>query len=241
MRYCTMTNRGSRPVNEDSVGVTEQGGLACFVVADGLGGHGMGDAASQLAVRAFDETFSGSGEKSLPELLSDAFLRAQADILREQRRLGAPSQMKTTAVALALRNGQAAWGHIGDSRLYAFERGKVKLRTLDHSVPQMLALSREISEKEIRGHPDRNRLLRVLGTAGEPPRFELSEARPVGRIQAFLLCSDGFWELITEKEMGKMLKKSRTPGEWLEQMRAAAERQGGSTDMDNYSAVAVML
>ena len=241
MRYCTMTNRGSRPVNEDSIGITEHGYLTCFVLADGLGGHGMGDIASQLAVKAFDKVFSSPEGKPLPELLSDAFLRAQADILQEQQRLGAPSQMKTTTVALAIQNGQAVWGHIGDSRLYVFERGKVKLRTLDHSVPQMLVLSREISEKDIRGHPDRNRLLRVLGDAGEPPRFELSEVQPVNRVQAFLLCSDGFWEFITEKEMGKMLKKFRTPGEWLDQMREVVEQKGRSTDMDNYSAIAVML
>lgn len=241
MYYSTITNPGARPVNEDSIGVTEHGDLTCFVVADGLGGHGMGDAASQLAVKAFDKVFSAPEGKPLPELLSDAFLRAQADILREQRRAGAPSQMKTTAVALAVQNGQAVWGHIGDSRLYAFARNKVKTHTLDHSVPQMLVLSGEIKEKAIRGHPDRNRLLRVLGVAGEPPRFELSELHRIDQFQAFLLCSDGFWELITEKEMEKLLKKSRSPEEWLEQMRTVVEDRGRGTDMDNYSAVAVIL
>lgn len=241
MHYCTITNQGTRPVNEDSVGVIEHGDLICFVLADGLGGHGKGEVASQLAVCAFDAVFSAPEGKPLPELLSDAFLRAQADILREQQRAGAPSQMKTTAVALVVQNGQSAWGHIGDSRLYAFARDKVKNRTLDHSVPQMLVLSGEIREKAIRGHPDRNRLLRVLGVAGEPPRFELSELHRIDQFQAFLLCSDGFWELITEKEMGKLLKKSRSPEEWLEQMRTVVENQGHGTDMDNYSAIAIIL
>ena len=240
MQYDTISKPGGRDVNEDSVSVTESKGHTCFVVADGLGGHGGGDVASQLAVRAFETVFSGS-EGPPAELLSQAFARAQADILQEQQRLGLPSQMKTTVVALVLQDGQAIWGHIGDSRLYAFERGKVKLRTLDHSVPQMLVLSREISEKDIRGHPDRNRLLRVLGIAGELPRYELSEVQLTGQIQAFLLCSDGFWELITEKEMGKMLKKSRTPMEWLKQMQEIVEQRGQGTDMDNYSAIAVML
>lgn len=241
MHYYTITNQGSRSVNEDSTGVTEHGDLTCFVLADGLGGHGMGDAASQLAVKAFDEVFSSSSGKPLPELLSDAFLRAQADILQEQQRTGAPSQMKTTAVALAVQNGQAVWGHIGDSRLYAFARNKVKTRTLDHSVPQMLVLSGEIKEKAIRGHPDRNRLLRVLGVAGDPPRFELSELHRIDQFQAFLLCSDGFWELITEREMGKLLKRSRSPEEWLGQMRTVVEDRGRGTDMDNYSSIAVIV
>ena len=241
MYYHTITNQGGRPVNEDSIGITEYGGLVCFLVADGLGGHGKGEVASRLAAQAFDEVFSSPEEKSLTELLSDAFLRAQADILREQRRLGTASQMKTTAVALAIQNGQAVWGHIGDSRLYVFAKHRVKERTLDHSVPQMLVLSGEIRERKIRKHPDRNRLLRVLGIAGDPPRFELSESQPLNQIQAFLLCSDGFWELVTEREMGKLLKRSRTPEEWLGQMKAIVEKRGQGTDMDNYSAIAVIL
>lgn len=241
MRYRTITNQGGRSVNEDSIGVTECGDLACFVVADGLGGHDKGEVASRLAVQAFDEVFSAPEGKALTELLSDAFLRAQEDILREQRRVGAAPQMKTTAVALAIQNGKAVWGHIGDSRLYVFVKHRVKERTLDHSVPQMLALSREIRERDIRNHPDRNRLLRVLGDAGDPPRFELSEPQSLDQIQAFLLCSDGFWELVTEREMGKLLKKSQTPEEWLEQMKAVVEKRGRGTDMDNYSAIAVIL
>jgi len=241
MQYDMVTNPGGRNVNEDSIGVTENKGRICFVVADGLGGHGGGDVASRLAVQAFDTVFSENDGRSQCELLSKAFRLAQSDILQEQQQTGLLSQMKTTAVALVIQNGQAMWGHIGDSRLYAFERNKVRFRTLDHSVPQMLALSREISEKDIRGHPDRNRLLRVLGTAEASPQFELSELWSVDRFQAFLLCSDGFWELITEKEMGRLLKKSRTPGEWLGQMRDVVEQRGHGTDMDNYSAVAVML
>ena len=239
MQYDVITSPGSRAVNEDSTGVTENQEHICFVVADGLGGHGGGDVASRLAVQAFDTVFSAGDGRSQSELLFEAFLQAQADILQEQR--GTPSQMKTTAVALAIQNDQAIWGHIGDSRLYAVARNKVRFRTLDHSVPQMLVLSREIREKDIRGHPDRNRLLRVLGTAEVPPQFELSEPQPVGRFQAFLLCSDGFWELITEKEMGKLLKSSRTPGEWLGQMRDVVEQRGKNIEMDNYSAIAVIM
>ena len=241
MRYYTITDQGGRSVNEDSIGVTEHGDLACFVVADGLGGHGKGEVASRLAVQAFDGVFSAPGKKSMAELLSDAFFRAQEDILREQRQIGASSQMKTTAVALVIQNGRAVWGHIGDSRLYVFVKHRVKERTLDHSVPQMLALSREIRERDIRNHPDRNRLLRVLGVAGDSPRFELSEPQPLDQIQAFLLCSDGFWEFVTEREMEKLLKRSRTPEEWLEQMKATVEKRGQGTDMDNYSAIAVIL
>ena len=72
--------------------------------------------------------------------------------------------MKTTVVVLHIKNKNARWAHVGDSRLYFFKNKKLIERTLDHSVPQNLVVCKEIKEKDIRYHADRNRLLRVLGT-----------------------------------------------------------------------------
>ena len=118
---------------------------------------------------------------------------------------------------------------------------KTTTRTLDHSVPQMLVLTKEIKEKEIRNHPDRNRLLRVLGVSGDTPRFELSEIQKRKKQQAFLLCTDGFWELILEKEMWQCLKNAKTAQKWLEQMEEIICRRGEGQDMDNFSAIGVLL
>lgn len=240
MEWNVVSLNGSRPVNEDCVQVITCGNRRCFVVADGLGGHGKGEVASALAVKAFNEVFTGSAA-SLRELLSAAFKRAQAEILAEQKRSGNYYQMKTTVCALAVSEDEAVWGHIGDTRLYAFSHNRVKTRTLDHSVPQMLVLAREIKEKEIRNHPDRNKLLRVLGISGETPQFELSEPQNLHKYQAFLLCSDGFWELILEKEMCSFLKKSTSAAEWLRKMKDTVEERGAGEDMDNFSAIAVLV
>lgn len=233
---------GAREINEDHVKVIECNDVKCFIVADGLGGHGKGDIASALACDAFEDVFL-KAEPSLPlaELLSFAFLRAQVAILDAQKATGSLFQMKTTVCALAVRGDEAMWGHIGDTRLYAFARNKVKLRTLDHSVPQMLVLTREIREKDIRNHPDRNKLLRVLGISGEVPKFELSEPHDLSRYQAFLLCSDGFWELVDEKEMCSALKKSASAGDWLDKMGEIVAEHGSKTDMDNSSAIAIWV
>ncbi|MDF2889612.1 MAG: serine/threonine-protein phosphatase, partial [Lacrimispora sp.] len=69
--------------------------------------------------------------------------------------------------------------------------------------------------------------------------YQLSEeVKEEGR-QAFLLCSDGFWELIEEKKMEKTLKASSSPEEWLSLMKTIVLKNGKYADMDNYSAVAV--
>lgn len=240
MDWAAITYPGTREINEDSLGEAEAQGIRCFIVADGLGGHGKGDIASHLAVAAFQRVFRESGAP-LQERMESAFSQAQKDILEEQARARAPMQMKTTAAALVVTENELLWGHIGDTRIYGFAHNRVKSRTLDHSVPQMLVLAREIKENEIRFHPDRNKLLRVLGVSGETPRFELSELQKRKKYQAFLLCTDGFWELILEKEMQQCLKSAKSAQDWLEQMVTMIRGRGEGEEMDNFSAIGVLL
>ena len=240
MTYHSITFPGARPINEDSVAAMEHDGCYCFIAADGLGGHGKGEVASQKLVDVFSQTFD-MGVEDGEAFLASAFSLAQDEILAEQKRQSAGFEMKTTAVALTIINGKCRWGWVGDSRLYAFRKNKVKSRTLDHSVPQMLVLSGDIKEKQIRCHPDRNRLLRVLGVEWDDPRYELSCEMNLADCQAFLLCTDGFWELIDEKRMCALLKKSTDAQQWLEAMTAEVAANGAGQEMDNYSAITVMI
>lgn len=237
IEYAMFTDPGDRGINEDAVGCFEQGDRYGFVLCDGLGGHGMGDVASGLVRDVFRTQFVKNTD--MAAFLGQTFSAAQAVLTAEQTARHAGRKMKTTAVALALDEKYAYIGHVGDSRLYVFHRNKVKTRTLDHSVPQMLALSRDIKESEIRNHPDRNIVLRVLGMDWEKPMDDLMEPIPLKKCQAFLLCSDGFWEWIGEKEMCALLKSAHTPQEWIESMAAVIKQNGTGRNMDNYSAIAV--
>lgn len=231
---------GGRPVNEDSTDLLETDGGAFFVVCDGLGGHGKGDLASQCAVKNSKEKVAELGADA-DEVLEMAFLNAQNRLTDEQLRLDAVSEMKTTMVCLRVYNGMAQWGHVGDTRLYMFRNNKLFARTLDHSVPQMLVAAGEIKEKDIRFHEDRNRLIRVLGTTWDNPKYEVAEPVAVQSGDAFLMCTDGFWELINEKEMIKCLKKSATARQWLEKMAELVNKNGKKVDMDNNTALGVII
>ena len=236
--YTVFTDRGGREVNEDSARVFEKDGKKCLVLCDGLGGHGKGEVASALVVEAVGQIFN-SAQKIDEAFLRSAFQLSQEALIDEQIRQDAKTDMKTTAVAMYIDGNKVQWGHVGDSRLYAFAKNKVKLRTLDHSVPQMLVFAREIKEKQIRNHPDRNRLLRVMGIEWEKPMYELAEQTQLEKYQAFLLCSDGFWELIDEKQMCKLLKNSSTVEEWMQAMVEVIKQNGIGKNMDNYTAIAL--
>ena len=237
LKYSFLTNIGSRAVNEDSIGAYENNGNYGFIVCDGLGGHGMGDAASQCVRDVFKDQFYKTYD--MVNFIGQTFMAGQQILLMEQQERHAGHKMKTTAVALVTDEKKAYIGHVGDSRLYIFSKNKVRARTLDHSIPQMMVLSRQLKEKEIRYHPERNIVLRVMGIEWEEPMYELMAPIDLKKCQAFLLCTDGFWELIEEEEMCNLLKKSDSPEAWLSEMQNVIRANGIGKNMDNYSAVAV--
>ena len=228
---------GGRAANEDSCGFAEVGDTACWVVADGLGGHVGGKAASEIAVEAALASFRAKPELS-QAALKNHLEAAQQEILRWQREDPTLSGMSTTVVVLISDVHSALWAHVGDSRFYCLEAGRIVLHTKDHSVLQALVDAGELSDEQIRYHKDRNRILRSLGNedADFSPNF-VSEQRSLYRGTAFLLCTDGFWEHVFETEMEADFAKAVSPDDWLARMEARLLERAPE-DHDNYTAMA---
>lgn len=237
IKYEIFTDKGDREVNEDNVRAICNGTDGCFIVCDGLGGHGRGDEASEIVSEEILRCYKEFGNDD--DFIENAFESAQSLLLAEQKERNAPMQMKTTAVVLTVSQSFVRWGYIGDSRLYMFKNSRLKTRTLDHSVPQMLVLAKDIKEKDIRFHPDRNKLLKVLGSEWGKNPYEISEKIKLKKGMAFLLCTDGFWEFIDEKQICALLKKQNS--DWLNQMVCLVKENGHGNDMDNFSAITVTV
>lgn len=234
------TNPGNREVNEDYVAYRLDKDTLIAVVADGLGGHDKGEVASEHVANYIVEHFSF--EEPLENSIGRVIKDAQLSLLNLQKKERTEKNaMKTTVVVLVIKRNTAYLAHVGDSRGYCFKKYRKYLRTVDHSVPQYLVLAGDIKEKEIRHHSQRSSLLRVLGTPWEKDAFELTKPIPLEKVQAFLLCSDGFWELIDEKTMQKLLKASDNPQMWIDKMAEFVERNGEETNMDNFTACAVFV
>ena len=233
-----LTDKGSRPVNEDCIGDAHRDDAHCFILCDGLGGHGMGDKASQLVTHFIEESFMKS--EDIESFAANVLPEAQKALTAAQQSAGLVNKMLTTAVVLIIKGSQGISLHIGDSRLYRFRNGSAIWRTRDHSVPQLLVMTGEIEEKDIRCHPDRSRLLRALGDGSETVRFETGRF-DIEEGDVFLLCSDGFWEPVTEEQMCDALSGCNKPKKWLGSMSKIVKQSDSDGTGDNYSAVAVMI
>jgi len=232
IRTGVLTSAGGRAVNDDTVQILQQDNRLLVFVGDGLGGYAGGAAASQVASQAALTALSRSNSISEDALQKAAALAEDSVKQLQSTQRG---DMKTTLVLLAIENDQARWMHIGDSRLYHFRRGHLLSQTLDHSVSQLAVLMGQIQPHEIRFHEDRNRVLRALGSANARP--DISPATAVEPEDAFLLCTDGFWEYVTEPQMEQLLQNSSSPQQWLERMAQLLRR--APADHDNYTAAAV--
>lgn len=240
--FAMLSKEGNRQYNEDTIYAKVKDEEACFILADGLGGQGNGDVASAYVKEIVSALYENENIVDNREFVNDAVEKCQKSILRKKKEDTALKHMMSTLVLLLIHERTISWGHVGDSRLYYFQEGKMMERTIDHSVPQVLATTGEIKESEIRSHPDRNRLLRAIGMEeGKNPLNSYKEVDRGKREHIFLLCSDGFWEYIEEKEMEKTLKRAKKPEQWLRKMEKIVIRKGKKRNMDNYSAICVFV
>ena len=234
LQIAVYSDPGGRKENEDSVRFLRQGqDSLCLIVADGLGGHGGGKTASSAAVEAVCAGWSGEAD---PSDLAERIAQAHQAVRKRQT---PDCTMKSTAVVLAVHGTDAAWAHVGDSRLYHFFQGRLDFQTRDHSASQVAVMLGEITPDQIRFHEDRSRILRALGQEGDLHAETGSRTLAPGR-HAFLLCSDGFWEYVLEEEMGQDLAAAADPADWIARMRARL-RARVPADNDNNTAAAVWI
>lgn len=235
------TDRGGREYNEDAGFFSVAGDRGYALMADGLGGHGGGDRAS----RAVADTLKGCiqkwpAEQTLTrEAVEEWISRANKTVIGMQT---PACRMKTTLAFLCVdeRAGSACLAHVGDSRIYYFKDGAYQFCTFDHSVSRMAVLAGEIGWEDIRFHADRNKLLRAIGKSEEVKAETKELPMEKNRNHCFLLCTDGFWEYVTEKEMEETLSVAESPEEWIEKMRVYLEGRAGEGN-DNNSAIAVWV
>jgi PPM family protein phosphatase len=231
---------GARHHNEDDLRHGRSGPFCYAVLSDGAGGHRDGAMASDIAVRMTALGLQAASQAT-PGYLSQLVCEAHAALIEQQDRKNR-DRMHATLVALWIdtRREQALWTHVGDSRLYMLRHGRISHMSRDDSVVQRMVDAGYLTPEEAIQHPKKNQLLSALGVDGAVEPNTLEAPMGIEDGDAFLLCSDGWWEGFDRRAIEDSFAAAKTPEQWLAQMadqihRAARPRQ------DNYSAVAVWI
>ena len=224
-----------RHENQDHFGLFERDGERLYVVADGMGGHEAGAEAAHLAVARCAEVFAQSSRQPVPERLHHALLAANQSVYAASRTNGVARRMGTTLSALALVDGQAYVGHVGDSRVYAVENGAARQLTSDHTVAEALRRDGLLSTGQARRHAYRHALTRAVGVHPEVA-VDVIRLGAVAAPLRFVLCSDGL-DRVKPPEIEAVVS-SETPQRAAERLIDIANERGGA---DNSTAVVVAL
>lgn len=189
-----------RQVNEDACLDLPARGL--WAVADGMGGHALGDVASRMVV----ETLAGlPPPESLTQFITDAADSLQS-VNRQLRTEAATREVQiigSTVVVLLAHNRSCSCLWAGDSRIYLFRDGRLSLLTRDHSQVEELLQTGTITDADALVHPARNLITRAIGASDI---LELDEQTlEVMDGDMFLLCSDGLSNEVGEDDMRRAL------------------------------------
>lgn len=232
---------GARTHNEDDLRYGGNGPLRFVVVSDGAGGHSNGAMASDLVVRTTALILQRTSEFSAAALVQ-AIEQANEAVNVGQQGLKAHQRMHATVVSLWLDAStmQALWAHVGDSRLYRVRRGRAQALTRDDSVVQQMVDAGFIKPAEARHHPRKNQLLAAMGMEEAMQVHVSSAPEALQDGDAYLLCTDGWWDHLDPDDLEETLYDTQTAQQWLDRMAVlVAQRQ--SPNQDNYTAVAVWV
>lgn len=171
-----------------------------LVVADGMGGHRGGATASRLAGETVKAQYLGSENYDIAKALREALTRANARIFTESQANPDLRGMGTTTSALVVKDNQAWFAHVGDSRIYLVRGDEIRQITEDHSLVASMVREGLLTAKEAETHPRRNVLQRSMGVS-EDVEIDVSGPFPIQENDVFVLCSDGLHGLVKEHEI----------------------------------------
>lgn len=174
-----------------------------FIVADGMGGHAVGEKASAKAVRDIPHLVMKYAPEGAAQALRKAVSEANAGIFSIGQENPEFRGMGTTATTLWLRPEGAWIAHVGDSRAYRLRGGVIEQLTFDHSAVWEIARRQGMRPEELQGVRS-NVILRSLGP--EPTvEVDVEGPHPLQPGDTFLICSDGLTGQLSNYEIGAIL------------------------------------
>ena len=148
---------------------------------------------------------------------------------------GLSESPRTTIVVAIIQRGYLYCAHAGDSRLYHFRGNHLLFRTEDHSIVQSMYNRGVISKEDMATHPYKNKIHNCIG-GKDAPKIDLSNRIELIEGDTILLCTDGLWGCLNDKEIRSILHKHHDVTEATDLLMDAAEAAADKNG-DNLSAI----
>lgn len=236
------TNIGKeRTTNEDSVAsllinaYSFKKDLNCgiLVIADGMGGHELGEVASDLASKIFiEETIQNiylSAENDNTIDFKNVLLKSVESANDEVWKISEKQRNRigTTLVGAIIHGNHVYIVNVGDSRAYLVKPNKSIIQiTKDHTVVQEMVDAKVITKEQAKIHPRRNMLTKALGLSEEIlPDIFVTKIED----QTLLLCSDGLYGMVDDDEIKKTVNGNIY--KTVEELITLANKHGGQDNI----------
>jgi serine/threonine protein phosphatase PrpC len=201
-----------------------------FLVADGMGGHDAGDAASAFVVENMLKAAqtAANDERVFNETSIEALVKSiHAALLTEGKEKGTPNMGSTLTGILLQRDAPCAFINAGDSRVYRLRNGFLQQLSKDDSLSEIMpgAAKNIITNAVGAGLPDvsvASRFSSAVAVAGD----------------IFLMCSDGVHGFVKDDDLEKFLAGTFLP---LEIAKRIVQTAIANNSDDNCTAVMVKL
>jgi protein phosphatase len=222
IKYAYISKTGRRSNNEDYVKVTDKSDEQRWlgVVCDGMGGHAMGEVASETICNAVSSYWEKATEKDAISLAQKACQSASVKLDERSYEMH-HAQMGTTLVMASIEEDLITITHCGDSRCYVMREGEVMYETKDHvgtSFGWEIVTNCFFSYKPEAAIP-------------EITQFQLKAGDRV------LLCSDGLYKSMPPEILKARMTDDKSPEEILDVFDFLCEKNGD----DNYSAILIFI
>lgn len=209
-----------RDVNEDACLVRPERGL--WAVADGMGGHAVGDFASRTVVTALDDV-RPAGSLALLLAATRERLHAANRRLRAEAATRKVPLIGSTVVVLAAWGGAYGYLWAGDSRLYLCRGGRLRLLTRDHRLAPARGAQGAAASA-------------ITRAVGAVDALDLDAATVDAHDGDILvLCSDGLSDAVGDREIAAAV----VPGDCARAADTLIELALARGGRDNISAVVV--
>ena len=192
---------GDRSINQDRLAIFRSGDLILLILADGMGGHPRGDRAAEIVIETCQDYFDATA-RPIPD--PKRFLIRMLHKAHERITLfgfqQSPSiEPRSTVVAALIQNGILFRAHAGDSRLYLLREQRLHHRTTDDSYIELLRKQGVTTSQLRENSAKRHYVTKCLGGSLSLPIITPDE-EPVQSGDLLVLCSDGFWSQVAERE-----------------------------------------